>query len=165
MIRGNLLVIPIEHSFLCVEPIYLQARQQPEEPEYQGMEVESPLEQLRRPPVRSVRNTAIPELKQVIVALGGQVIMRGSFEEALSALFARDALAPDILGEMVTGSASASYSGSSSLTVAEMAAAVEDHFRRARSSLQRWDWAEAGEEMEALETTIAALREKLAGEQ
>jgi uncharacterized membrane protein (UPF0182 family) len=165
VIRGNLLVIPIEHSFLCVEPIYLQARQQPEEPEFQGMEPESPLEQLRRPPVRSIRNTAIPELKQVIVALGGQVIMRGSFEEALSALFTRDALAPEILGEMVTGSASASYSGSSSLTAAEMAAAVEDHFRRARASLQRWDWAEAGEEMEALETTIAALREKLAGEQ
>ena len=165
VIRGNLLVIPIEHSFLCVEPIYLQARQQPEEPEFQGMEAESPLEQLRRPPVRSVRNTAIPELKQVIVALGGQVIMRGSFEEALSALFARDALAPEILGENGTGPVSISFSGSSSLTAAEMAKAVEDHFRRARASLQRWDWAEAGEEMEALETTIAALREKLRGEQ
>ena len=165
VIRGNLLVIPIEHSFLCVEPIYLQARQEPEEPEFQGMEGENPLDQLRRPPRRSVRNTAIPELKQVIVALGGRVIMRKSFEEALSGLFETDAVAPIILGEKVAESAWASSPGGGALSAAEMAAAAEDHFQRARASLQRWDWARAGEEMAALERTIAALRETLEGKE
>ncbi len=163
VIRGNLLVIPIEQSFLCVEPIYLQARQEPEEPEFQGVEGDNPLDQLRRPPRRNVRNTAIPELKQVIVALGGQVNMRGTFDESLSGLFARDVKAPITLGEKFTEPASSHFPGGSALSAAEMAAAVENHFQRARASLQRWDWARAGEEMEALERAIAALRETLQG--
>ncbi len=58
VIRGNLLVIPIEHSFLYVEPVYLQSEQ-----------------------------SQMPELKRVIVALGDQLQMRRTLDDTLRAIF------------------------------------------------------------------------------
>ncbi len=61
VIRGNLLVIPIEHSFLYVEPVYLQSEQ-----------------------------SQMPELKRVIVALGDHLQMRDNLDDALKAVFSSD---------------------------------------------------------------------------
>ena len=58
VIRGNLLVIPIENSILYVSPLYLRA--------VQGQ---------------------LPELKRVIAAYGDHVVMKETLAEALSALF------------------------------------------------------------------------------
>jgi len=58
VIRGNLLVIPIEESLLYVEPLYLRAE-----------------------------NSELPELKRVIVAYGSQVAMEETLEEALAMIF------------------------------------------------------------------------------
>ncbi len=57
VIRGNLLVIPIDHSLLYVEPLYLQAE-----------------------------TSRLPELKRVIVASGERVLMAESLDAALSGL-------------------------------------------------------------------------------
>jgi uncharacterized membrane protein (UPF0182 family) len=54
VIRGNLLVIPIDHSLLYVEPLYLQAE-----------------------------TSRLPELKRVIVASGERVLMAESLDAAL----------------------------------------------------------------------------------
>src|SRR5262247_3734016 len=64
VIRGNLLVIPIENSILYVSPLYLRAEQ-----------------------------GHLPELKRVIAAYGEHVVMRETLDEALAALFA-DGAAP-----------------------------------------------------------------------
>jgi uncharacterized membrane protein (UPF0182 family) len=64
VIRGNLLVIPIENSILYVSPLYLRAEQ-----------------------------GQLPELKRVIAAYGDHVVMEETLAEALSALFA-DGAAP-----------------------------------------------------------------------
>ena len=68
VIRGNLLVIPIEQSLLYVEPIYLRAEQ-----------------------------GELPELKRVIVADNNQVVMQPSLEESLAAMFGKKqpSTAPD----------------------------------------------------------------------
>ncbi len=58
VIRGDLLVIPIEAALLYVQPIYLQAE-----------------------------GGRIPELKRVVVAYQNQVVMRETFDAALAALF------------------------------------------------------------------------------
>jgi uncharacterized membrane protein (UPF0182 family) len=58
VIRGNLLVIPIENSILYVSPLYLRAAE-----------------------------GQLPELKRVIAAYGDRVVMRETLAEALSALF------------------------------------------------------------------------------
>jgi len=59
VIRGNLLVIPIEDSLLYVEPIYLRAEQK----------------------------DAIPELKRIIVVFGDKITMQETLEEALAVIF------------------------------------------------------------------------------
>ncbi len=58
VIRGNLLVIPIEGSILYVEPLYLQAVQ-----------------------------IRIPQIKRVILAYGQQVVMETTLERALERIF------------------------------------------------------------------------------
>lgn len=62
VIRGNLLVIPIENSFIYVEPIYLQATQ-----------------------------SRFPELKRVVVAYDNKIAMERTFEEALRKVFSLNA--------------------------------------------------------------------------
>jgi uncharacterized membrane protein (UPF0182 family) len=58
VIRGNLLMIPIEDSFLYVEPVFLQGAA-----------------------------GGIPELKRVIVASGDRIAMEQTLDEALAAVF------------------------------------------------------------------------------
>jgi uncharacterized protein len=58
VIRGNLLVIPIENSILYVSPLYLRAQ-----------------------------HGQLPELKRVIAAYNDRVVMKETLAEALSALF------------------------------------------------------------------------------
>jgi uncharacterized protein len=58
VIRGNLLVIPIENSILYVSPLYLRAQ-----------------------------HGQLPELKRVIAVYGDHVVMKETLAEALSALF------------------------------------------------------------------------------
>lgn len=58
VIRGNLVVIPIENSFLYVEPVYL-----------------------------SSEGTNIPQLKRVIVISGDKVVMEPTLDEAIKAVF------------------------------------------------------------------------------
>jgi uncharacterized membrane protein (UPF0182 family) len=58
VIRGNLLVIPIEQSFIYVEPVYLIAE-----------------------------DSDIPQLKRIIVSDGEQVAMASRLEEALAVVF------------------------------------------------------------------------------
>ena len=161
VIRGNLLAIPIERSFVYVEPIYLQARQEPEEQAF-GQEGEEGLPGGQRQGFRqdARRSTAIPELKQVIVAFAGRVVMRETLEEGLTELFGAreepEAARPEEAG-------STPSAGEAVLPAGDLAAQVEARYQNVRSALQRWDWAQAGEEMVALERAIGALRKALAG--
>lgn len=67
IIRGNLLVVPVEESLLFIQPIYLRG---------EGLE--------------------LPEFKRVVVVFGEETppIMRGTLEEALAVIFGEDAV-PD----------------------------------------------------------------------
>jgi len=62
VIRGNMLVIPIDNSILYVSPLYLRAEQ-----------------------------GQLPELKRVIASYGDQVVMKDTLAAALSALFSEPA--------------------------------------------------------------------------
>jgi len=62
VIRGNLMVIPIENSFLYVEPVFLLAD-----------------------------NVEIPQLQRVIVAIGDDISMQPTLEQAIFDIFGQDA--------------------------------------------------------------------------
>jgi len=66
VIRGNLLIIPIEHSFLYVEPVYLQSEQ-----------------------------SQMPELKRVIVSFREKTEMEPTLEMALRKVFLGDNVAEE----------------------------------------------------------------------
>ena len=75
VIRGNLLVIPIDDSLLYVEPIYLRAEQ-----------------------------GELPQLKRVVVAHGDNLVMRPTLESAISAIFGEETAPPaPSLEEPATG--------------------------------------------------------------
>ncbi len=67
VLRGNLLVVPIDNTILYVEPVFLQAE-----------------------------NLAFPELKQIIVADAGEVVMRPTLRSALDALSGSTTPAPSL---------------------------------------------------------------------
>jgi hypothetical protein len=69
VIRGNLLVIPIENSILYVSPLYLRAE-----------------------------TGQLPELKRVIAAYGDHVVMDETLAGALAALFKEPAPASTLSG-------------------------------------------------------------------
>jgi uncharacterized membrane protein (UPF0182 family) len=164
VIRGNLLAIPIESSFLYVEPIYLRATQEDDQPQqFAGAEddddPQGQQQQRQRQQVRE--STAIPELKQVIVAFGGRVIMRETFEEALTELFGEGD------GGSLTGDPSASSQPQMAKDMIEIRSAsslasdAQAHYGNVRKALQAWDWSEAGKEMQSLERALRDLRKEL----
>jgi hypothetical protein len=74
VIRGKLIVIPIENSFLYVVPLYLKAE-----------------------------GTNFPQLKRVIVATGDKVVMEPTLDEALSSLFGTAPTQSGVLPGQQTG--------------------------------------------------------------
>ena len=160
VIRGNLLAIPIESSFLYVEPIYLQARQESEPQQNFGEEGGAPQGQRQQPPRDLRQSTAIPELKQVIVAFGGRVIMRDTFEDALNELFGAGT------GRTLASSASEKTPTATTeqpviQTAANLASEADRQFQQVRESMQNWDWKTAGEAMNKLEQSILELKKTL----
>ncbi len=61
VIRGNLLVIPVDNSILYVEPIYIQAE-----------------------------TSELPELKRVVFGFGDKIVMRETLEQGINAIFGQE---------------------------------------------------------------------------
>lgn len=150
VIRGNLLVLPIENSLLYVEPLYLRAE-----------------------------NGQIPELKRVILSSGERIVMRPTLAEALNALFegaepvlaeTDERLSPEeITAEQApttTADDAAPEAETIPLTtdVAELAQLASDHYEAAQEALQAGDWTTYGEELDKMEDALRALV-RVTGEQ
>ena len=67
VLRGNLLILPMNDSLLYVEPIYIQSEDE---------------------------KTAIPELRRVVIGYGNQVVWGESLDEALVNMFGGSMLLP-----------------------------------------------------------------------
>jgi hypothetical protein len=155
VIRGNLLVLPIDNSLLYVEPLFLQAD-----------------------------TGQIPELKRVIVASGDKVVMRETLAGALAGLF-EDEAGDSILaitdpspGEttLVVEAAPANTAGDSPAAetstptelrnkdISELARLAAGHYDAAQSALQKGDWATYGEELKEMKAALDALVELTQGQ-
>ena len=143
VIRGELLVIPIEESLIYVQPIYLRAE-----------------------------GGNIPELKRVVVAHENRVVMGESLEEGLDALFGSGATQPrtavqdsiSTLGAVepaVVGGGIAptpSQPSAPAGAVSELAREAQAHYDRAIAAQRAGNWAEYGREIQLLGATLQALR-------
>ena len=143
VIRGELLVIPIEESLIYVQPIYLRAE-----------------------------GGNIPELKRVVVAHENRVVMGETLEEGLNALFGAGAAAqprtavqdsvnalatrePAVIGGVAAPTAPAGAAPSGA--VSELLRQAQTHYDRAIAAQRAGNWAEYGREIELLGATLRSL--------
>lgn len=114
VLRGNLLVIPINQSLLYVEPIYLRAEQ-----------------------------GELPELRRVIVSYNDQTVMEPSLEEAIAAIFGTPDLtqAPPPSSSSTASTPLLSLPSSPDLELAQQAL---EAYQNAQNALQQGDWASYG---------------------
>jgi len=133
VIRGDLLVIPIEKSMIYVQPLYLRSE-----------------------------TGRIPELKRVIVAYQNQVVMEENLDRALAVLFG-GAPAPrgGAVGaaEPVVAAGGATPSPAAGLGAAERALIAEAlrRYQAAQAAQREGDWARYGEELRRLGEVLRRL--------
>ncbi len=134
VIRGELLVIPIEESLVYVQPLFLRAS-----------------------------GGSIPELKRVIVASGDQVVMGETLDQALNAIFGNGAPAPVLdAGADTTGQGALSAARGAIATATGGTAALiqqaQAHYDRALAAQRAGDWAAYGKEIDALGAVLRQLK-------
>ena len=138
VIRGELLVIPIEAALIYVQPVYLRAE-----------------------------GGRIPELKRVVVAYQNRVVMRETLEAGLATLFGGDVpRGEDSAPAPVTDTTAAGLPGAalpapavrptpSNTALIEQA---KGHYDRAIAAQRSGDWATYGREIQALGDVLSRLR-------
>ncbi len=127
VIRGNLLVVPIDNSILYVSPLYLRAEA-----------------------------GQLPELKRVIAAYGDRLVMEEALPEALAALFKESAPAkePAAAAAPAPSAPAAAVPGTAAGVRAREALR---HYDRAIAKLKSGDWTGFGDELQALRTLLEEL--------
>jgi hypothetical protein len=137
VLRGQTLVLPIDNSFLYVEPIYITSQ------------------------------TSMPQLKKVALAMGDKLAYADTYEEALSELIEEVGGKGGNQLPVVTSSSSpqpataAPTEGSSpqpsppSNQAVETLRQVRDHLRRYRELNSQGKWADAGKELEDIQKLLA----------
>lgn len=120
VVRGNLMVIPIKDSILYVEPLYLQ----------------------------SDNANALPEVKQIILAYGDDIVMEATLEAGLKRLFNYDSenIIDDEGNEII-------YSED----IYELIQQANTLFNRSQESLRQGNWNEYGKDLEELENVLEKL--------
>ncbi len=135
VIRGNLLVIPLDRSLLYIEPLYLQAE-----------------------------SGQIPELKRIILASGDRIAMTESLSEGLIKLFGEAAsglvdTTQSLPIQPEAGAQEAAPTGRIDQQIYDLAIQAEDHYQAAQTALQNGDWATYGDELDAMEAVLNKLVE------
>ncbi len=131
VIRGELLVIPIEASLLYVQPLYLRAQ-----------------------------GGKIPELKRVIVAHESRVVMEETLEAGLQRLFGDSAAKPAIAAagpDVAPAPVAVRAADSASTGANELIRQASQHFERARAAQRADDWTTYGAEMRKLGEVLQRL--------
>jgi len=152
VIRGNLLAIPIGGTFIYVEPVYLEAKQeaaaQPPEPQAQpGIFGKSKGQGAQTSVADKSRSAALPELKRVIVALGNRITMEENLDKALKRVLEKVALSKGVV------------TSPEALTVdtGNMGQMALQHNQKAKAALRQGNWAEYGKALEELEKILIKM--------
>jgi uncharacterized membrane protein (UPF0182 family) len=145
VIRGNLLVIPLGDTFIYVEPVYLEAKQEDSET--------SPARSSKRGlgPISSQKDTSraasLPELKRVIVAFSNRLIMEENLDKALRR----------VLGGQTFPQQLASPSIAEDQDTSDLGVLALEHYNKAKNHLRQGNWAGYGRELENLEKVLKEI--------
>jgi uncharacterized membrane protein (UPF0182 family) len=130
VLRGQTLVLPIDNSFLYVEPIYIQAQQ-----------------------------ASMPQLKKVALAMGNRLAYADTYEQALQDLINQLAPTPGVSQATSinprpsdgTPQPAPTQVGTESSQAVDKLRQIRDHFQRYRDLSSQGKWAEAGKELEEIQ--------------
>ena len=134
VIRGDIVVVPINESVLYVEPIYLTA---------------------------STENS-LPEIVRIIVAYHDKIVMANTLEEALAEIFGTDIVYPsnvtpeDPSTDNSSSDATVVIDGDS-VSYTALVQQIKDAMENAKSSSQTGDWSAYGNYFKDLENKIDQL--------
>jgi hypothetical protein len=137
VLRGQMLVLPIDNSFLYVEPIYITSQ------------------------------TSMPQLRKVALAMGDKLAYADTYEQALAQLIeevggkgsSQGIPTPVSISEQRTGVAAAGAvvapnAGSSSNQAVETLRHVREDLQRYRELSSQGKWSEAGKELEEIQKLL-----------
>ncbi len=138
IIRGNLLVLPINNNFLYVEPIYLVSE-----------------------------TSALPELKRVIVASNNRIAMEKTLAEAIISVFAdttpevevETPVADDEEDTAVSPPPNTLPDIESTPEIEALIQSANENYLAAEAAQKEGDWAAYGEALDALQQDLEQLLE------
>jgi len=130
VLRGQMLVLPIEDTFLYVEPLYIQASE-----------------------------ARMPQMKKVTLAMGNRLIYTDTYDQALAQLTAAmQTGAMPSTGQALQQPAAAPPGAAMGAPApgggGPRIEAIRNHLRRYREFAAQGRWAEAGKELEAIEAEV-----------
>jgi uncharacterized membrane protein (UPF0182 family) len=123
VLRGQILVLPIDNTFLFVAPIYIQAAQ-----------------------------ARMPQLEKVVLAAGNELVYADTYQQALAQLASlqRGLPAPAISSNAPREAPSPPPAAGTDARIDT----IRGHLDRYRSLSAQGKWAEAGKELEAVESLV-----------
>jgi uncharacterized membrane protein (UPF0182 family) len=128
VLRGQMLVLPIEHTFLYVEPIYIQASQ-----------------------------AKMPQLKKVALAMGNNLVYADTYEQALAQLASGSSSTQQLTEQRPVTSVASPGSAKPVLTLTQPDARIVEirqHLDRYRNLVSQGKLSEAGKELEAIQALV-----------
>ena len=128
VLRGNLLILPMNNSLLYVEPIYIQSEDE---------------------------KTAIPELRRVVIGYENEVVWGESLEDALREMFGQRARI-QTTGTVATTETTANP-GTDQTSLRGLIEQANRYFNEAQNAQRAGDWAEYGRSLQLLEETLQQL--------
>lgn len=136
VIRGTLLVIPVQNAVLYVEPLYLAAQ----------------------------AGGALPELRRVIVAYSDHVVMEPTLGEALAVIFGGAVEIPMTPGA-AGASAASPAPGAVKIPVMpphvqSLIQQANEHYEKAQQDLRHGDWSGYGQEIQKVGQILKQIKAK-----
>ncbi len=153
VIRGNLLAIPLGDTFIYVEPVYLEAKQEETGPPPTQSPQSSPFRKTRgrqssvSAELDISKAASLPELKRVIVAFSNRVIMEENLDKALNRL----------LGMKTSFEELPSHAIPKTLETHDLGGLALEHYNKAKDYLRKGDWSGYGKELENLERVLKEM--------
>ncbi len=125
VVRGTLLVVPVQNAVMYVEPLYLAAES----------------------------GSSLPQLKRVIVAYSDQVVMEPTLEDALNTIFKGNGGSQvEMAGGTApapTAAAATTIAGIP-MGLENLIRQANQHYQQAQKDLRQGDWGGYGQEMQQL---------------
>ena len=124
VLRGQTLVLPVNDTFLYVEPVYIQATQ-----------------------------ARMPQLKKVVLVVGERLIYADTYDQ-VAELSGGGGRQPTEVAQKGTGAPASTATTTTPATSDRRVESIRNHLQRYKQLAGQGRWAEAGKELDAIEAEL-----------